>query len=252
MKIKTSGENKSGASIIEVAGNLIGRGSEQLKAYLFDCLDRGKDLHLLDFKKVKKIDGLGINTICNFVNRGMGIYLFNVHSEVRGMLQMSGKEGLVNVINECLDDEYVSLLEKDFLENKDIATANMKRRRHVRIGASFPLEFKYVKENSGVVRLDANVLNLSHGGMQADRVRWCIDAGGRLDVGGSLLEGIELHGIKFELNGGSEPVEANGECAWESNSFNNLSVGICFTEMSDSNRNRIHEYVDSTYNTYNT
>ena len=79
MRFKPINVQNPELNIVEVMGNMNARDSEDLKEYLFGCLDKGKNIHLINCANVKKIDGLGINTICYFINRGMHISLFNVH-----------------------------------------------------------------------------------------------------------------------------------------------------------------------------
>lgn len=244
MKIKIRSAQKYGI-IVEIMGNMIARDSEDLKEYLFDSLDKGKITHLINCKHVRKIDGLGINTICYFINRGMHISLFNVHAEVRGMLKLSGKEGFINIIKESEIGKYISLLENEILEKKDSKIDSKKRRVHTRINTSFPTKFKHYNESNEIVKITANILNLSGGGMQVDQIVISNTKAGKYGEE-PYIKGFDLQGIKFELNGNSEIVETNGECVWESNSFNDLSAGIRFKGISNESKSRILKYVNKT------
>ena len=53
------------------------------------------------------------------------------------------------------------------------------------------------------------------------------------------IKGLDLNEITFELSGNREIVDTSGKCVWESISFDNVSAGIRFEEMSNENKNRI-------------
>lgn len=248
MKIKTRSIQNPGIDIVELVGNMNARESEEIKEFLFNCLDKGKDFHLINFAHVKKIDGLGINTICYFINRGMRICLFNVDAEIRGMLKLAGKDDIIKIINETEIDKAISEFENELLEKKDSTVDSQKRRLHTRIEASFPAGFKYYDESSEIVAASANILNLSVEGMLAGEI--CITDTGTGGYGDQLcLKGLDLHDITFKLNGNQEVVETRGKCVWESNGFDNYSAGIYFNEIDDENRNRISKYINKSIST---
>ncbi len=234
-------------NVVESLRNMNARESEELQEYLFGCLDKGKNIHLINCANVKKIDGLGINTICYFIERGMHINLFNVHSEVRGILKLSGKESLINIIRGSGIDEVVSLLENEMLEEKGLMGDTERRRLQTRVSTYFPAKFKYYNDTKEVVNATADIVDLSERGMQMSQIKISGDlTGGYGDH--SYIKGLDLHDIKYELNGSSEVVEASGVCVWESNRVDNLSAGIHFKEMSNKGKNRILKYVNKSVN----
>ncbi len=56
MQIITTSVKNTGVNVVKGRGNMTGRDSEDLKAYLFDRLDKSKNTHLIDFAQIEKID----------------------------------------------------------------------------------------------------------------------------------------------------------------------------------------------------
>ncbi len=244
MQIKTTSFKNAGVHVVKGRGNMTGRGSEDLLAYLFDCLDRSKNVHLIDFAQIVKIDGLGIDIICYFVKRGMHISLFNVNSEIRSMLKLAGKNNVINMIKETKIDKAISVLEKRIIEKKISIEDCEHRRLYTRINTSFSSKFKSYNEGKDTINISANVLNLSETGMQVDKIK-ISSAKARAYYNKLCVKGLDLHDISFKLNGDSETVECSGQYVWESNGFDNFSAGIHFKEMSNKHRNRIKKYVEN-------
>ncbi len=222
---------------------MTGRDSEDLKAYLFDCLDKSKNVYLIDFAQIEKIDGFGIDNICYVVERGMHISLFNVNSEIRAMIMLAEKDNVINIINETEIDNAISVLEKQIIEKKNSIVDCKNGRLYTRVNTSFPSKFTFYNEGKHIKNITANVLNLSESGMRVDRIK-ISNTKARAYSGKLCVKGLDLRDISFEINGHSEIAECSGECVWESNSFDNFSAGIRFKEMSNKHRNRIRNYVD--------
>ena len=246
MEIKTINSQNNKINIFDVKGNMNARDSEDLMEYLFDCLDKGKNLHLINCAHVKKIDGLGINTICYFINRGMHISLFNVHSEVRGMLALSGKKNFIHIINETEIDKVISILENKILE-KETSVDSLKTRLNTRINTSIPAKLSYYKESNDEVKATANISNLSEGGMRVEQIEVSNTKAGEYG-NETYIKELDIHDIKFELNGYSEIIETDGICIWKSNRFNNLSAGIRFKEMNNESKSMVNKYVNKSSN----
>ena len=243
MLIKTRTIKNTGVNVVKGRGNMTGRDSEGLLVYLFDCLDKSENVHLIDFAQIEKIDGLGIDSICYFIERGMHISLFNVNTGIRAMLLLAGKNNVINIINETEIDKVISVFEKQIIEKKISIVDCKKRRLYTRINTSTPSKFTFYNEGKDIKNITANILNLSESGMRVGQIR-VSNTKARAYSDKLFVKGLDLHDIIFELNGHSEIVECSGECVWESNSFDNFSAGIHFKEMSNKYRNRIRDYVD--------
>ncbi len=88
MQITNYFYNNPGVGIIEIKGELTGRGAERLEEYLYSLLDRGRRYMMIDLKHMKKADGLGLNVLENFVNRGLRIRLFNAGLDMLNLLKI--------------------------------------------------------------------------------------------------------------------------------------------------------------------
>lgn len=242
MKIAYQKTNNPNIDIIELDGKLIGNGALELQGYLYTRLDKGKFYQLMNLKGVQKIDALGIKVICDFVNRGMRIGLFNVEGEIRMMLRMSGKEEMVNIYNEMNADKVFSMFEKEVSWTEDKSTQGLKNRKYPRISTDFPAEFKYHPGHNGVISGMARVINLSEGGLLAGHIVAMNTKNGEI-LSRPRISGQELYGMNFRLNGGSDVVETNGECIREFSSNDKVSAGIRFKGMSQDHKEKIRDYV---------
>ncbi len=113
MKIISEHTHNPNIEIVNLQGEMTGYSAISLQEYFYDCLDGGKTYFVMDLKYLKKIDGLGINILCNAKSRGIHIGLLNVAHEIRWMLTISGNENLFRIYNETQSDKAVSMFEKD-------------------------------------------------------------------------------------------------------------------------------------------
>ncbi len=239
--------HNSKIEIIEISDELTGRGALRLEEFLHTCLDecRGNCYKLINLKHTRKIDGLGIKVLEYFVNRGIQFRLFNVGSDIRNMLRMSGKENIIEICEEKDFDKAVSLFEKEILEEKAKVEVNVKGRRHPRIKTSFQTEFKYHSHRNGEITGKANVCNLSEGGIFASQIK-AFNTKTREIVNEPEIAGKELHNLNFDLNGTSKSIETNGKCVWETKKRGELCAGIRFEDMKQSYKEMIRDFVAQT------
>jgi anti-anti-sigma regulatory factor len=235
--------------IIEISGELTGREALQLEEYLYNCLDecRGSCYKLINFKHTRKIDGLGIKVLEYFVNRGMRFTLFNVGADIQNMIRMSGKENVFKICEEKDFAKAVSLLEREILKEKPKIKGAIKARRHPRINTSFQIEFKFTPGHNGETAHKANALNLSEGGLFADRIITINKETGKT-VDDPEIAGRELHELSFALNGTSKPIVTNGQCVWITKKHENLCAGICFKDMKQNYKEMIRDFVAQNQN----
>ena len=184
----------------------------------------------------------GIQVLEHFLKRGMQIRLFNLETEIQTMLDLSGKRNIIKSYNETDTDKAVSLFEKEILKKKDKVSRGITGRRYIRVNASFPKEFKYHTGHNGEIEGKAHVLNLSEGGLLADRI-----IAFNLETGKVVREleiaGCEIHDIKFSLNVTSKLIETKGRCIWQKRQGKDLCIGIRFKDMSKVHKDMIRNYV---------
>jgi len=143
MKISIYSHINPEIETLEISGVLTVRGAVRLEEYLYTSLDEGRFSKIINLKHMKKADGLGLNVLEHFINRGMRIRLFNTGLEIQNLLEISGEEGVIKTYNcqEC--DKAVSLFEKEIMEVKCTDKEDVKGRRYTRANVSFHTEFKY-------------------------------------------------------------------------------------------------------------
>ncbi len=242
MKIVTSGPHNPEIEIIEINGELTGRGAIQLAEFLYASLDEGKCYKIIDLKCVKKVDGLGLKVMEYFINRGMHIRLFRVGLEIQNLLELSGKEDIIKTYDCQERDKALALLKKEIMEEKDTVKDDVKRRRHPRFNISFQTEFKYSIARNAEIAHKANVLNLSEGGIFAGLITAFNTRTGKM-VDAPEIAGRELYDIKFDLNGSSRLIVTNGKCVWETRKYGKLYAGICFKDVKQNYIEMIRDYV---------
>ena len=243
MEIVTSHTRNSEIEIVESHGELTGRGAIQLADFLYTSLDEGKHYKIINLNHVKKADGLGLMVLEYFINRGMQIRLFNTGLEIQNLLRLSGKEGVIRTYD-CLEqDEAVSLLENEIIENKGKASGGIKGRRFTRINTSFNAEFKYPSAHNGEILFKAIIRNISEGGVCTDQIT-AFDTKAAKAPNGFEMIGKELCGLKFSLNGGSRLIETDGKCVWETGEHQNKCAGIRFKDINQNHKEMIRDYVN--------
>ncbi len=238
MKIVIRHKDKS--EVIDVIGNLTSRGAIELQDYLYTCLDEGKSKFLINFKQVKKVDGLGINVLLDIIRRGICIRLYNVGSEIRSIIRMSKKEHIIKVYNESDNNKALSLFEKETLGKKDKVKASIKGRGSLRIATFYPTKFKLCPKPNGAIAYKANVLNFSEGGMLVDNIV-PLSTNGEKSFSVSEFLGQEIKDLKLKLNGSSE-IRIKGVCVWGEKINKNLSAGLRFKGLSKEDKAEICDY----------
>ena len=244
MKLMYRNSKNPDIDILSVFGDITGSGAIKLKNHLYLSLDKGKCYLLINLKNVESIDGLGIKVLCDLVDRGMQIGLFNVNADIRMMFKMDKKEGIVKIYNEIDSEKVIKSFEKDLLSGIHSSAKLSKKRRHFRLKTDFQMEFKYYLSNDNVVLGKGIVVNLSEGGMFAKEILALNTKGDEEIYNHSILEN-DIHEINFKLNNGSDVIETSGKCVREFRYDGILSAGISFKEMKPFHKNLIKEYVKS-------
>ncbi len=250
MKIFAHHRAHSKIGIVEISNGLTGREALQLEEFLYTCLDEGNRYLLINLKNIKKIDGLAFHVLEYFLKRGIQIRIFNVETDIQTMLDLSGKRNIIKLYNETDTDKAVSLFEKETLKKKIKVSRDVTGRRYTRVNASFPKEFKYHSGHNGEIEGKAHVLNLSEGGLLADRIIAFNLETGKV-VSKPEIAGCEIHDIKFSLDGTSKLMETKGKCIWQAGNDRNICAGIRFKGMSKVYKDSIRDYVYDSYQSKN-
>ncbi|MDR4503345.1 MAG: PilZ domain-containing protein [Candidatus Scalindua sp.] len=242
MKISTYFHSNPEIEILEINGELTGRGAIQLEEFLYSSLDEGRFIKIINLKHTKKADGLGLNVLEHFINRGMCIKLFNVGLEIQNLLKISGKEDIIKLYNCREPNEAVLLFEKEILEEMNPFKTDVKRRCFGRVDTSLKTEFKGHVSGKGKITYRAVIVNLSVGGILIDQINPNINKKEE-SVTGPAMVGKELCNINFSLNAGARLIEASGECVWEVSVNSGQYAGVRFKNMQQTHIEMISEYV---------
>ncbi len=230
-------------NIIDIMSELTGNAAINFKRFSYKYLEEGKRYFLLNLKHVRKIDGLGFMVLEQFINRGGHIRLFNVGSEIRSMLKMSGKESLFKIYNEADGHEVVSMFENEELE-EDSNEYGIRKRRYPRVDTLLPADFRYRHGQDREISGKATIRNLSEEGAFVDQITSISTKNGVI-ANQPEIEGQELYDFKFRLTGSSEPIETKGECVREYKTREKRSAGIRFKDMKQDYKEMIRDYVVS-------
>jgi hypothetical protein len=249
MKITTCPHSTPEIEIIEISGELTGMDSVRLEEYLYASLDEGRLSKIINLKQTKKADGLGLDVLENFINRGMRFRFINAGLEILNLLTISGKEDLIKLYNCQKPHEAVLLFEKETLEEeKSILENDDKGRRFQRVNTSLKTEFNgHASHNDGDIAYRAVIDNLSDGGFLISKIN-AFNKNKEKHVNVLQMAGRELCDINFSLNGDSKLIETNGECVWETNVNEELYVGVRFKNMKLSHNEAIKNYVSEQKN----
>ncbi|NOG83547.1 MAG: hypothetical protein HND49_07015 [Planctomycetes bacterium] len=230
--------------IIEINGELKGRGAIRFEKYLYSSLDEGLFSKILDLKQMKRADGLGLNILENFIRRGMRIRLYNAGLEMQMLLKISGKEEIIKIYNCQEADEAVLLFEKEILEEKSPDNQNIKRRDFKRRNTSLQVAFHGNNSDKGNVSYKAIIENLSEGGALIRQIDSINKRAGPRRV---TLEMVakSLCNFHFTLNSNddSKLIETNGECVWAVRENEKQYAGVRFRQIEQNHAEMIKEYV---------
>ena len=242
MKISTYPHSNHEIEIIEINGELTGRGAVRLEEYLYRSLDKGRCSKIINLEHMKKADGLGLSVLESFINRGMRIRLFNAGLEMLNLLKISGKENNIKLYNCQEPHEAVLLFEKEILEEKSTRRDEVKRRVFQRVDTSLQTEFKSHTSHNGELTYKAVIENLSEGGVLINQIK-TFNKKENVGVNALQMVGKELSQIKFSLNGGSRLIETDGEWVWEAIVKEKQYAGVRFKNMKENHNKMIGDYL---------
>jgi len=243
MKIISEHTHNPNIEIVILQGEMTGYSAIYLQEYFYECLDGGKNYFVIDLKYLKKIDGLGINVLCNAKSRGIHVGLLNVSHEIKCMLAISGNENLFKIYNETHSDKVVSMFEKDIKPGKVKTKNSSKMRRYSRIDTCFQAEFSYNPTHKDIISCRANILNLSEGGILADNIM-AFSAETKKLVYSPEIDGCGLDEIKFKINEASNFIKSKGKCVGVFKTNEKLSAGIRFKGIRPDYKKKIRDYVN--------
>lgn len=242
MKIAISCHNNSEIKIADVCGELTGRGAIEFGKRLYTLLDEGSRYLIINLTQVKKADGMWINILEDFIERGLRFRLVHADLEIQNLLKLSRKDGIIRMCNCREHEEAVSQFEKEMREEKDAEGDGARGRKYVRVNVSFRAEFKRHAEHGEEIMCKANIRNLSEGGILASSIT-AFDGHTGERIKELELIGRELRNINFSMNGSSKLIEIDGKCVWEDRENGNQYAGIYFKGTSQNQIEMIREYV---------
>ncbi len=242
MKIVTYRHHNPELEIIEIYGELTGRGALRLADLLYTSLDKGTRYMIIDLAHVKKADGLVISNLEYFINRGLTIRLFNVELEILSLLSLSGKSGVIKTYSCRERDEAILLIEKEIREKKYVVDNDVKKRRYPRINTSFQAKLKCPAVDNSEIIYKAVIQNLSEGGVLTGQITAFNGENGK-QLRNHQMPGKELSEITFSLNGDSHLIKTNGECVWKNSEQPYQCAGIRLKYLSKVYKDRVREYI---------
>lgn len=231
--------------VVEVAGGLVGNGALELQTHLYRCLEEGRCYQILDFDNVSRIDGLGISILEHFMSRGLQIRLIHVKPEIQGIIRIAKKEYLLNIIYKDYT-KAASLFEKDISEKKVIPGEGLvEKRQHIRVNTAFPSEFKYC-DNGEVTLCNANILNLSEGGVLAGQIV-AVNKNTQEPVKCQGMAKRKIYDFEFKLDGDVTSITTQGVYVREFMSGESLYAGMRFNfnDISRHQKKTIRSFVDT-------
>ncbi len=228
--------------VVEIVGSFVGNYALDIQRHLYSSLNGEGVYQIVDFNQARQIDGVGIAMLESFLSRGMEIRLINMSPEVRSVIGMAKKESLLQrIYNEKDCERAASLFVKDIVEKK--LRCVPRKRHHARVRASFRAEFN-IRKNGGDFSLNANILDLSEGGVLAGQV---VAKNSINDEIGRCEEMVdrEIFDLKFKLNGNATSISVQGRCVRAYMLEKVLYAGICFGELDRHQRQIIRSFVES-------
>lgn len=242
MKIATYHQSNPEVAVLEIHGELTGSGALRLADFLYSSLDEGVRYKIINLAHVKKANGLWLNVLEDFINRGVMIRLFNVGLVIQNILRLSGKGGVIKTYN-CRDhDEALKLLDEEIMEEKESVRDKVMGRRFNRVNVFSQTEIKCNAAHDEEIMYKAVVRNISEGGVFTDLITsFNAKSGERLNK--PEIAGKDLSNINFCLSEDSELIVADGECVWEAIESGKHYAGINFKNMKQIHRAMIRDYV---------
>lgn len=227
--------------VIEPLWDITGHEAMIFRKQLGAHLDKGVKIFLFNMNMTRKIDGLGISIFENLLERGAEIQWFNVDTELRSFITITGHENILRIIiNETSKDAAISVFEKQLTERQ--SGQGIRARRFPRVSVSLPTEFKYHPVRNGDIAGRAHIINMSEGGLFMSRIE-VIDMRTGSFVAPPALKNQEFHDITFRLNGSKKGVKAKGICVREQEESENHSAGISFLSMNPEAGENIRSYI---------
>ncbi|MBI5307690.1 MAG: PilZ domain-containing protein [Planctomycetes bacterium] len=240
MKIHYHTIDNKKIALAEVAGDLIGNGALDFQESLSASLDTSDAYLLINLRKTRKIDGLGLSALDNLFSSCRHTRLFNVSYDVRSFMSLAGKAHFLGyVYHEADNENAVELFVKEFFRNNKEDAGN--KRRHPRVDVRIPAVFKYHPGHNGVISGRANIINLSEGGVLAGDVVAINTTNGK-KIARPALEGQKLYDIEFSLLD-TRPIRARGECVREMiEESDKPRMGVRFTGIDEGDQEKIRDY----------
>lgn len=229
--------------LIELIGDYSGSCAHELHDYLNTCLDHTRRFQLINLKQTSCLDSLCVRVLCDFIERGGDIRLFNTNKEIKRILEIEKKDKVIKVYDETDTDNTISMFTKEVSAKEDATQDSLQARQYIRVSTNFPAEFNYHSDHYGVLYARVKVLNLSQCGML---VKYMIVTSSEEDSSNfPFSTKQELNDIKFQLEKETDYIKSDGHCVWEAERDKGLLAGVLFKELDNDHKVMIREFVSN-------
>ncbi|MGR3318050.1 MAG: STAS domain-containing protein [Candidatus Anammoxibacter sp.] len=229
--------------LIELISDYGGSCARELQDYLNTCLDHTRRFQLINLKQTSCLDSHYVRVLCDFIERGGDIRLFNTNKEIKRILKIEKKDKVIKVYDETDADNTISMFTKELSAKEDTNQDSLQARQYIRVSTNFPAEFNYHSDHYGVLYVRVKVLNLSQCGMLVNYVTVTSREEDSSNFHFSTKH--ELNDIKFQLEKETDYIKSDGLCVWDAGRDKGLFAGVLFKELGNNHKVMIKEFVSN-------
>ena len=238
---KTKNDNIGLIELIDVCDQSC---AHELQDYLNTCLDHTRCFQLINIKQKCCFVSSCARVMCDFIERGGEIRLFNISHQFKWILETEKKDKVIKVYDETDAGNAVSIFAKEISSIEDKTKNGLQARQCIRVNTNFPVEFNYHLGQNGVLSARVKVLNLSQNGMLVNHVSVSNhEKGDTTDFPISAMQ--ELNDIKFQLEDDTDYIKTDGLCVWITERDNRLSAGVLFKKLGSDHKAMIRNFISN-------
>jgi anti-anti-sigma factor len=219
---------KEGVVILEVDSDLIGHQARVFQEFCKELTAKGVKRLILNLQQVNSIDSLGASEICRVIEKGVDIRLINVSHSVGLFFKCHAP----HLLERCCANETEAI--KSVREDGLAVERNwVEKRGFQRKSIQFPVFFKWLEVATDSEEVEGTALNLSGGGLLLSPLQTDYPLS-------PLWEQLSLRLLLPEL---STPILVEGRLTRSTSRARKWQMGIKFTRIDESDRDRIVDYV---------
>jgi len=204
--------------ILRLHRNVVGGYATELAESLAEL--RPGQAAVLDFARVRTIDGYGANVVADALARGVRVYLAGVCGRVRRMFRQAGKVSPSQFTESV--EEALRLIER---EAEPEPAPPVERRAYPRIRSHIPAEV-IIEVDGQRVTTDGVIRDISEGGVYIELLQKLSDIlGDELDLNTSI-------DLRMALPEADYPCFVQGDTVHGGRAANGLCYGVKFKEVS--------------------